>query len=54
MRLVTTGQVAWHNRNEQLHRDFQDAIEDNAAAYRQALTKAQRAYRDMTADVYAG
>lgn len=47
-------QATWHNANERLHRDFQDAVEDNAAAYRAALTAAQRAYRNATADVYAG
>jgi hypothetical protein len=46
-------QVIWHNENERLHRVFQDAVEDNAAAYRVALTKAQREYRDATADVFA-
>jgi hypothetical protein len=45
-------QATWHNQNERLHRDFQDAIEDNAAVYRKALTQAQRDYRNATADVY--
>ena len=45
-------QAAWHNQNEKLHREFQDAVEDNAATYRAALTKAQRAYRNATSDQY--
>ena len=45
-------QSEWHNANEKLHRDFQDAIEDNNATYRAAMTKAQRAYRDATCDEY--
>lgn len=46
-------QSQWHNQNELLHRQFQDSIEDNNAAYRAALTKAQRNYRNATADCYA-
>jgi hypothetical protein len=46
-------QAAWHNSNEKLNRDFQDGCEDNATRFRVAMTKAQRAYRDATADLYA-
>lgn len=46
-------QSRWHNTNEELHREFQDAIEDNNAAYRTAMTMAQRNYRNQTADQYA-
>ncbi|HEY8005858.1 MAG TPA: hypothetical protein VIE66_03410 [Methylocella sp.] len=46
-------QAAWYNQNELLHRKFQDDCEDNAANYRAALTKAQRNYRNQTADCYA-
>jgi hypothetical protein len=45
-------QSAWHSRNEEIHRAFQDAIEDNNAIYRAAMTVAQRGYRDATADTY--
>ena len=41
-----------HNANQRIHANFQDAIEDNASKYRQALTTAQRAYRDAMADTY--
>lgn len=49
---VYAAQVEWHNTNEKLHRQLQDGIEDNAEKYRAAMTKAQRAYRDSTADRY--
>lgn len=49
---VYQAQVAWHNENERLHRQFQDSIEDNAEKYRQAMVQAQRKYRDSTADRY--
>ncbi len=49
---VYAAQVEWHNMNEKLHRQLQDGIEDNAEKYRAAMTKAQRAYRDSTADRY--
>jgi hypothetical protein len=45
-------QSTWHNRNEQLHRDFEDGLEDNATAYRAAITTARRIYRDAVADTY--
>ncbi|HEY8097239.1 MAG TPA: hypothetical protein VIE65_14235 [Methylobacter sp.] len=45
-------QARWYNQNELLHRQFQDAIEDNNSAYRLALTTAQRKYRDATCDTY--
>ncbi len=45
-------QSTWHNRNEQLHRVFEDGLDDNATAYRAAITTARRTYRDAVADTY--
>ena len=45
-------QAEWYNENQRIHAAFSDNLEDNNARYRQALTRAQRAYRDATADVY--
>jgi hypothetical protein len=49
---VYAAQAAWHNENERLIRAYQDGVEDNGVRYRQALVKAQRNYRDATADRY--
>jgi hypothetical protein len=49
---VYEAQSQWHNENEKLIRQYQDGCEDNSERYRQAMVKAQRAYRDATADRY--
>ncbi|HEY8096676.1 MAG TPA: hypothetical protein VIE65_11385 [Methylobacter sp.] len=50
---IFAAQVAHHNENERLIRAYQDGCEDNSEKYRQALVRAQRAYRDATCDQYA-